>query len=108
MYFGSVKFFKHLILTVFFGWLGAATVLAVFFGIRCHMLTKQAESAQTENGTMKEYLDMMNDAGYSYDDIRTYINIVQGEEISEGMTADTIPVPGYDDTQPSEESTEDE
>lgn len=34
MYFGSVKFFKHLIYTVFFGWLAIATFLAVFFGIR--------------------------------------------------------------------------
>lgn len=33
MYFGSVKFFKHLILTVFFAWLSAATFLALFFGI---------------------------------------------------------------------------
>ena len=38
MYFGSVKFFKHLIYTVVFAWLAIATFLAVFFGIKFFML----------------------------------------------------------------------
>lgn len=46
MYFGSVKFFKHLIYTVFFGWLAIATFLAVFFGVKYGLeVKKNAEAA---------------------------------------------------------------
>lgn len=44
MYFGSVKFFKHLIYTVFFTWIAAATFLAVFFGFKYFTEKKNAEA----------------------------------------------------------------
>lgn len=44
MYFGSVKFFKHLIYTVFFAWIAAATFLAVFFGVKYFSERKNAEA----------------------------------------------------------------
>lgn len=44
MYFGSVKFFKHLIYTVFFTWIAAATFLAVFFGFKYFSEKKNTET----------------------------------------------------------------
>lgn len=44
MYFGSVKFFKHLIYTVFFAWIAAATFLAAFFGFKYFTEKKNAEA----------------------------------------------------------------
>ena len=41
MYFGSVKFFKHLIYTVVFGWIAVATFLAAFFGVKYFIETKK-------------------------------------------------------------------
>lgn len=76
MYFGSVKFFKHIILTVVFGWIGVATVLAVFFAVRCHMLTEEAKTAGVgvagvapDNLTIEEYVGQMKNAGYTSADI---------------------------------------
>ena len=48
MYFGSVKFFKHLIYTVVFAWLAIATFLAVFFGIKYFMLKNDTVSANAD------------------------------------------------------------
>lgn len=45
MYFGSVKFFKHLIYIIFFGWLAIATFLAVFFGIKYSLETNNNNAA---------------------------------------------------------------
>lgn len=45
MYFGSVKFFKHLIYTVVFAWLAIATFLAVFFGIKYFLLKNDSGDA---------------------------------------------------------------
>lgn len=44
MYFGSVKFFKHLIYTVFFTWIAAATFLAAFFGFKYFTEKKNADA----------------------------------------------------------------
>ena len=44
MYFGSVKFFKHLIYTVFFTWIATATFLAAFFGFKYFSEKKNAEA----------------------------------------------------------------
>ncbi len=90
MYFGSVKFFKHLILTVVFGWIGVATVLAVFFGIKCHMMSKDAENAGTQPSSVSAYIDEMTAAGYSYEDILAYIQ-EQDSEAFETFTEDSIP-----------------
>lgn len=45
MYFGSVKFFKHLIYTVFFGWIALATFFAVFFGVKYFISEKKLSDA---------------------------------------------------------------
>lgn len=73
MYFGSVRFFRHLILTVVFGWLGIATVLAVFFAVKCHSMSKESTDAQAEPMTMAEHIKNMSDDGYSSVDILEYI-----------------------------------
>ena len=68
MYFGSVKFFRHLILTVVFGWLGIATVLAVFFAVKCHTISKE------EPSSIEEYIVLMEESGYSREDIIEYLS----------------------------------
>ncbi|MGN0666951.1 MAG: polysaccharide deacetylase family protein [Huintestinicola sp.] len=81
MYFGSVKFFKHLILSVVFGWIGVATVLAVFFGIKCYTLEKNgAAAAEGENGIvipedakMSDVIDRLSQIGYSDEEILRYL-----------------------------------
>ncbi len=96
MYFGSVKFFRHLILTVFFGWLGAATILAVFFGVKCYMMRKEAESAQSGVQTSKSieaYIDEMTAAGYSHNDIMDALNADGGfpDPANEGVYSEIAP-----------------
>ena len=44
MYFGSVKFFKHIIYIVFFTWIAAATFLAAFFGYKYFTEKKNSEA----------------------------------------------------------------
>lgn len=51
MYFGSVKFFKRLIYTVVFGWIGLATAAAVFFGIKYGYALKKITDL-SENGAL--------------------------------------------------------
>ncbi|MGN0637688.1 MAG: hypothetical protein ACI4J0_04910 [Huintestinicola sp.] len=69
MYFGSVKFFRHLILTVVFGWIGIATLLAVFFGVKCHKL----ENEEKEPMTIEEHISRMTDEGYTLEEIEAVI-----------------------------------
>ena len=71
MYFGSVRFFRHLILTVVFGWLGIATVLAVFFAVKCHTISKAAESESP--ASIEGYISEMEENGYSREDIIEYL-----------------------------------
>lgn len=52
MYFGSVRFFKHLIYTVFFTWIAVATFLAVFFGIKYFLLKNDTEAVQPTGGSI--------------------------------------------------------
>ncbi len=67
MYFGSVKFFKHLIYTVFFSWIAAATFLAVFFGIKYF---KNEEKLVIPKGTSIEHIFLaMTAQGYSTEDM---------------------------------------
>lgn len=70
MYFGSVKFFRHLILTVVFGWIGIATLLAVFFGVKCHKL----ENGDKEPMTIEEHISQMTAEGYTLEEIEAVIN----------------------------------
>ena len=69
MYFGSVKFFRHLILSVVFGWIGIATLLAVFFGIKCHKLETEDPSPQT----IEEYISRMTADGYTIEEIQAVL-----------------------------------
>lgn len=69
MYFGSVKFFRHLILTVVFGWIGIATLLAVFFGVKCHKL----ENEEKEPMTIEEHISQMTAEGYTLEEIESVI-----------------------------------
>lgn len=70
MYFGSVKFFRHLILTVVFGWIGIATLLAVFFGIKCHRLENGGEKTKP----IEEYIYEMTANGYTVEEIEAVLN----------------------------------
>lgn len=69
MYFGSVKFFRHLILTVVFGWIGAATLLAVFFGVKCHKL----ENEEKPPKTIEEHISEMTAEGYTPEEIEAVL-----------------------------------
>ncbi|MGN0609088.1 MAG: polysaccharide deacetylase family protein [Oscillospiraceae bacterium] len=85
MYFGSVKFFKHLIYTVIIGWFAAATFLAVFFGIRFGLEAKKNKelaaaaeavtdvSAEDEDLTLEQYYLRMAADGYTTEDILNFI-----------------------------------
>lgn len=94
MYFGSVKFFKHLIYTVFFTWLAAATFLAVFFGIKYALAVKQAAPVSAEqdgavqqseqivipDGTSLDQLYLVMTAkGYSSEDIMMIVESAEPE-----------------------------
>jgi len=70
MYFGSVKFFRHLILSVVFGWIGIATLLAVFFGIKCHKLETEDPPPQT----IEEYISRMTADGYTIEEIQAVLS----------------------------------
>lgn len=77
MYFGSVKFFRHLILTVVFGWIGIATLLAVFFGVKCHKL----ENEEKEPMTIEEHISQMTAEGYTLEEIESVIQ--RGSRLTE-------------------------
>ncbi len=55
MYFGSVKFFKHLIYTVFFTWIAVSTFLSVFFGFK-YLSEKNNGEAVAAEGTVSDQL----------------------------------------------------
>lgn len=84
MYFGSVKFFRHLILTVVFGWIGIATLLAVFFGVKCHKL----ENEEKEPMTIEEHISRMTSEGYTLEEIESVIR--RGSSLTE-TAEDNIP-----------------
>lgn len=60
-------------MTVVFGWLGIATVLAVFFAVKCHMMSQENDQDDNEPLTMAEHIGNMADDGYSSVDILEYI-----------------------------------
>lgn len=95
MYFGSVKFFRHLILTVVFGWIGIATVLAVYFGIKCHSLSEngtEGSEGQTDMTGIEEYMADMNSKGISSEDILNYIR-ENDNKAFQNVVSDAISVP---------------
>lgn len=88
MYFGSVKFFKHLIYIVFFAWLAVATFLAAFFGFKYFTKGRNEDSVTAANfneeqdegkivipeGTSLEQLFLvMTTKGYSPEDMLSLI-----------------------------------
>ena len=97
MYFGSVKFFKHLICTVVIGWFVIATFLAVFFGIKYGLEAKKNKEltvaasadvsqeteensvAENEKQTLEDYYLLMAADGYTADDIINFISTTEGE-----------------------------
>lgn len=91
MYFGSVKFFKHLIYTVVFGWIAIATFLAVFFGIRLFIETHKEQPAQPAaelinipDGTDIEQLFLIMTAkGYSNEEMLDMIRETDEETLRE-------------------------
>lgn len=52
MYFGSVRFFKHLIITVLLAMIIVPTVLAIVFGVQKNQRDKQVEQLEAENASM--------------------------------------------------------
>lgn len=92
MYFGSVKFFKHLILTVVFGWIAAATILAVFFGVKCYKLTSAEQPAEAEKMSVSEYIKQMNSEGYTSEQILEYISRFDAESYEAFVGGDKMAV----------------
>ncbi len=90
MYFGSVKFFKHLIYTVIIGWFAAATFLAVFFGVKYAVeLKKNKELAaeayaeknvnsESESLTLEQYYLRMAADGFTAEDILRFMEENEG------------------------------
>ncbi len=105
MYFGSVKFFKHLICSVVIGWFAVATFCAVFFGVKYGLEVKKnkeltaAASAEVsekedtivenEKLSMEEYYLRMAADGYTADDILSFISRTEGGTAAE-FAADYI------------------
>ena len=52
MYLGSVRFFKHLIITVLLAMIIVPTVLAIVFGVQKNQRDKQVEQLEAENASM--------------------------------------------------------
>lgn len=52
LYFGSVRFFKHLIITVLLAMIIVPTVLAIVFGVQNDQKGKQVEQLEAENASM--------------------------------------------------------
>lgn len=95
MYFGSVKFFKHLILAVVFGWIGVATVLAVYFGVKCRTLGEETDVNASfagdviyipENASLNEVIVRLRELGYTDEDIAAAVGL--GKTVMSGSIAD--------------------
>lgn len=100
MYFGSVKFFKHLIYTVVIGWFVIATGLAVFFGVKYSLEHKENEaliaSAQVkdaeepsdndeeepEKSSLEQHYLRMSAQGYTPEDILKFLKKNEFEAVS--------------------------
>ena len=113
MYFGSVKFFKHLIYTVVFGWIAIATFLAVFFGIRLFIETHKEQPAEPAaelinipDGTDIEQLFLIMTAkGYSNEEMLDMIRETDEETLREfvkSYIADNPDIAGNVDDPPAE------
>jgi peptidoglycan/xylan/chitin deacetylase (PgdA/CDA1 family) len=108
MYFGSVKFFKRLIYTVVFGWIGLATAAAVFFGIKYgYALKKIADLSENGNSlaetseppeetdaelSVEQAVDAVLANGYEPEDMLEYIRCAYPENFDgyAGLTNEDI------------------
>lgn len=89
MYFGSVKFFKHIIYIVFFTWIAAATFLAAFFGYKYFAEKKNSEAvaassfpgqiAIPEGTSIEQIFLVMAAKGYSTTDM---LDVIESGEKS--------------------------
>lgn len=100
MYFGSVKFFRHLILTVVFGWIGIATLLAVFFGVKCHKL----ENEEKEPMTIEEHIYRMTAEGYTLEEIEAVISRGSSLAAEEDNIPANVPVIAEETSSPVSET----
>lgn len=100
MYFGSVKFFKHLIYTVVIGWFVIATGLAVFFGVKYSLEHKEnealiasanvsseekpsdGEEAEHEKSSLEQHYLRMSAQGYTPEDILDFLEENESEAVS--------------------------
>ena len=99
MYFGSVKFFRHLILSVVFGWIGIATLLAVFFGVKCHRL----ENEEKQPKTIEEHISDMTAEGYSLEEIESVL--LRGSRLNDEIMEDVpAAAPIQAETEPTRET----
>lgn len=92
MYFGSVKFFKHLILTVVFGWIAVSTFFAVFFGVKYNAEKKKEQPSAVSvssdgvlnvpDGTTVEQVYLALAAkGYSTEDIMDFLYQIDEDSV---------------------------
>jgi peptidoglycan/xylan/chitin deacetylase (PgdA/CDA1 family) len=83
MYFGSVRFFKHLIYTIFFLFLGTIIFFAVFFGIKYYNL-----KAETEAKTVPEPM-LVSDEQFSIPSDISLSEIIEAAK-KNGFSADLL------------------
>lgn len=89
MYFGSVKFFKHLIVTVVICWIAIATGLAVFFGVKLALSSKDtavpAETEETltipDDTTLEQVYLVLASKGYTSEDIMKFLEENDSEAV---------------------------
>ena len=85
MYFGSVKFFKHLIYTVVFGWIAVATFLAVFFGIKYFLGNEKSAEVNSSYGEDHDGNSIPEDASFE-----TLFLIMTAQMASRGYTTEDM------------------
>jgi peptidoglycan/xylan/chitin deacetylase (PgdA/CDA1 family) len=103
MYFGSVRFFKHLIYTVFFLFLGTIIFFAIFFGVKYYRLKSETELTPEpvlisedefsipSDISLSEIIEAAEKNGYTADSILVSIMIDNPEAVlqfAEDITAD--------------------
>ncbi len=111
MYWGSVKFFKHLILLIFFGSFAIAIICAIFWGVKYHRadtaqqeLQQQMDVLQLENsdfmsaleslknGSPEKFLAICEENGVSADDVlRVLQKAVEEQDSTTAFAEQSLP-----------------
>ena len=102
MYFGSVKFFKHLILTVVFLWIAIATGLAIFFGVKYYLATVDKDSdpqtfTQIDNNiiaipdgmSMEQIYLVLSAKGFTPEDILAFLAEYETDDFNKFIAGHT-------------------